>query len=390
MKYWKSPMLELPVKNLKPDFEDLVKTLKGTGKTNRLHYAELLIDEEIKKSILENYLCEKYFPPPVSQWGTDKLDSSDFNEKRRYYEDYYKQSIRFWYLMGYSLYSDLTFISNFESLNPLIKKTRDTAGLSKGDRHWAVEGTGVIRSWQNFEKFPWEKADVLIDEYLDLLEFIAAFLPDGMKLGAVASHFEELLEWLLGYEGFFYMLTDQPDLVAAVFDRVGQIMYRFYDSVMQFDIVGYIFHADDLGFRTGTLISPEYLNRWLFPWMKKYVSTAHKRGKPFFFHSCGNRDQIMDTLIDDVCIDAVHSFEDVSYPVTRYKKQWGNRVGIIGGVDIDKLTRYDEDSLRKYMRNILDSCAGRDRYVFGSANSIANYIPVENYLIMIEEGLKWS
>ena len=58
------------------------------------------------------------------------------------------------------------------------------------------------------------------------------------------------------------------------------------------------------------------------------------------------------------------------------------------GVAIEKLTMYDETSLRKYTRNILDSCAGYGRYVFGSVNSIANYIPVENYLIMVEEGLK--
>ena len=99
-----------------------MNVLKGTGKSERVYYAELLIDEEIKKTILEDYLNEKYFPPPVSQRGTDKLYSSDFDEKRKYYENYYRQSIRYWYLMGYSLYSDLTFIFNFESLNPLIKK----------------------------------------------------------------------------------------------------------------------------------------------------------------------------------------------------------------------------------------------------------------------------
>ena len=320
-------MPEIPVKNPKPDFEDLINVLKGSGKNNRLHYAELLIDEEIKKTILEGYFNEKYFPPPVSQWGADTLDVMDFGEKKKYYEKYYTQSIRFWYLMGYSLYTDFTFISNFESLNPLILKTRDTAGLSKGDRYWAIEGTGIIKSWKDFENFSWEKADAFIEEFLDLLGFIAKLLPDGMKIGVVGSHFEELLEWLFGYESFFYMLTENPDLITAVFDKVGQILHRFYDSVIQHDCVGYIFHADDLGYGTATLISPGDLKRWLFPWLKKYASIAHNNGKSFFLHSCGNRDQIMDSLIEDVGIDAIHSFEDVSYPVTRYKEQWGDKIG---------------------------------------------------------------
>jgi len=29
-------------------------------------------------------------------------------------------------------------------------------------------------------------------------------------------------------------------------------------------------------------------------------------------------------------------------------------------------------------------------YALGSGNSITNYIPVENYLIMLDEGAKWG
>ena len=95
-------------------------------------------------------------------------------------------------------------------------------------------------------------------------------------------------------------------------------------------------------------------------------------------------------IADEVGIDALHAFEDVSYPVTRYKGQWGERIGIMGGVDVDKLARFDEDSLRRYVREILDSCMQGGRYVFGSGNSITNYVPVENFIIMIDEGLKWG
>lgn len=49
----------------------------------------------------------------------------------------------------------------------------------------------------------------------------------------------------------------------------------------------------------------------------------------------------------------------------------------------------DEKSLREYVRSILDECMP-DRYALGSGNSIANYLPVKNYLIMFDEGLKWK
>ena len=96
----------------------------------------------------------------------------------------------------------------------------------------------------------------------------------------------------------------------------------------------------------------------------------------------------MEDLIEDVGIDAFHSFQDVIIPVTEFKKRYGSRIATLGGVDMDKLSRLDEDNLRKYVRGILDECMP-DRYALGAGNSIANFVPVKNYLIMLEEGLKW-
>jgi uroporphyrinogen decarboxylase len=383
------PKMNAIPKNPKPDFNTLLAVLKGETYSDRLFSCELAVDEEIKKAIMEDYLNETYYPPPVSHWGSNRMESSDSRAMRESYAKFYRQSLRFWYLMGYSLYSDLTFINRFENMCTLTVKTVDTATLSKGDRHWAVEGRGMISSWDDYERFPWERPTQFIEEYIDYLDLIEDFIPEGMKLGVVGTLFEEPLEWIFGYENFFYLLYDQPDLVRAVFDQVGKIMEEFYRSVVTHETVGFVFHADDLGYRSGTLISVDHLRLLVFPWFERYAFIAHQHDKPFFLHCCGRKDQIMDILIDEVKVDAIHAFEDTSYPVHRYKKQWGDRVGLIGGVDVDKLTRYDEESLRTYIRDILEVCTEGGRYVFGSGNSIANYVPVKNYLIMMDEAQKW-
>ena len=41
------------------------------------------------------------------------------------------------------------------------------------------------------------------------------------------------------------------------------------------------------------------------------------------------------------------------------------------------------------MQEILKKCR-TDGYILGSGNSIANYIPLENFLTMIETGFKYS
>ena len=62
----------------------------------------------------------------------------------------------------------------------------------------------------------------------------------------------------------------------------------------------------------------------------------------------------MEDLIEYIGFDALHSFEDSSNPVTAYKKQYGHRIALMGGVDIDKLTRLEEGELRSYVQQFLE------------------------------------
>lgn len=193
----------------------------------------------------------------------------------------------------------------------------------------------------------------------------------------------------MGYENLFILSYDEPKLVEAVFEKWGKKVYEFYKEIIQRSEVGAIFHPDDFGHKTGTIMKPEFFRKNVFPWLRKYGALAHKQGKMYWFHCCGNVLEIMEDLIEDVGIDALHSFEDGCCPVIEYKRRYGDRIGILGGVDVDKLARMNELELRDYVRRILGECMP-GRYALGSGNSITNYIPVENYLIMLDEGLKWQ
>ncbi len=35
------------------------------------------------------------------------------------------------------------------------EKTEDMAGLSRGKREWATMEAGLIKSWDDFEQYPW-------------------------------------------------------------------------------------------------------------------------------------------------------------------------------------------------------------------------------------------
>ena len=40
--------------------------------------------------------------------------------------------------------------------SPKRRRTGDTAALSRGEREWVEEGRGLISSWEEFERFPWD------------------------------------------------------------------------------------------------------------------------------------------------------------------------------------------------------------------------------------------
>lgn len=79
--------------------------------------------------------------------------------------------------------------------------------------------------------------------------------------------------------------------------------------------VGAVVISDDLGFKTQTLISPHDLRTFILPVHKMLCEVVHQHGKACILHSCGNLSSIMEDLIDEVGIDARHSFEDVIMPV---------------------------------------------------------------------------
>jgi uroporphyrinogen decarboxylase len=109
----------------------------------------------------------------------------------------------------------------------------------------------------------------------------------------------------------------------------------------------------------------------------------------FVLHSCGNVYAVMEDLIA-AGIDAKNSFEDKILPVDQVYQRWGERVALIGGVDMNLLASGDEAQVRARTRQILDICGPGGHYVLGTGNSVANFLPLQNYQAMLDEGRKWN
>jgi uroporphyrinogen decarboxylase len=86
---------------------------------------------------------------------------------------------------------------------------------------------------------------------------------------------------------------------------------------------------------------------------------THAKGLPYFLHSCGNLSAILDDLIDDVRIDAKHSYEDAILPVQDFQARYGRRIGVLGGIDLNILAGGTPEQVRAAAQLVLDAAPSR-------------------------------
>ena len=125
-----------------------------------------------------------------------------------------------------------------------------------------------------------------------------------------------MLSLLLGYETLRYAVVDQPHLVDAICEKVTAISVELMRVLADSAKRSVIWVSDDLGFRTGTIVSLDFLRAKILPWQTRCAEIARPKDKPYLIQYCGNIDGIIEELILYVGIDGKHSFEDAMLPVT--------------------------------------------------------------------------
>lgn len=333
----------------KPDFNNLLRVLRGE-KPDRYTLFEFFMNEE-----LHNRLCG-HAPDPKNPDGVLENTMGAF------------------WRAGYDY---VTFhASNYSFPTNNGVQTKSSISIDAG---------AVITDEESYEKYVWPDPD---EAYDGRIERMGKKLPDGMKImvcgpGGVLENAMALM----GYEDMCYLMADEPDLVEEVFREVGQRIYRYYERVAELDCVGVLMINDDWGFNTQTMLAPEDMRRLVFPWHKKMVDLAHRHGKPAILHSCGNLKDVYDDLIDRIGFDGKHSYEDNIQPVEEAYDQYSNRIAIMGGIDLDFVCRQTPENVYERACKMLEKTEGK-AYGLGTGNSIAPYVPHENYFAMISAALQ--
>jgi uroporphyrinogen decarboxylase len=338
----------------RPDFERFAQTLMHRH-TSEVPLIELGIHPTIKQSLLGR---------PINTL----LDDIDFMRSMGY--DFIKIQ------PGFDLELNRSVVSSARS---------GGAYTNISDRAWAVERQGLITNWEQFEKYPWPTSSEIT---YARFEEARTILPDGMGIiGQYGDIFTNTWE-LMGYETFAIAIYEQPNLVEAIYQRLANLILGMFDVMASMDWIGALWYSDDIAFSSGLLVSPDFLRRLFFPDLQRIGELAKRRGIPFIYHTDGILWDVMDDIVASG-VTALHPIEPKAMDIVEVQQRYGDRLCLCGGIEVDLLARGTPDQIRSTVSSYLEKLSMTGSWCAGSSNSIPEYVPVENYVAMVETVLNY-
>ncbi len=349
-----------------PNFDRIRRALMLEGEGDRVPLAELFVDPYIKELFLEK---------PVQSLD----DVVEFYYRAGY--DYVELRQGFGILMGKNYAHDTV------SSNKVTYTQASGKDMPKRRRVWAEEHTGILKDAESLTRFPWPRVE---DFDFSDFENIKRILPEGMRVIAVGGKVFSAAWELMGFENFCMSTLNNMGFVQKVMEKIASIQLKIFEIMASFDVVGAMWLVDDLAYSTAPMVSPDFYREHLFPWFIEYKQICEKRSLPLIYHSDGCILDVIEDLMD--CgINALHPIEPKAMDIFSLKEKHGNRLCLIGNIDLgETLTRGTPEGVEDEVKQKISRLAPGGGYCVGSSNSITDYVPVENYIAMLEASFKYG
>ena len=165
----------------------------------------------------------------------------------------------------------------------------------------------------------------------------------------------------LGLTNFSYIMADDPKLVDAALEANFLSAQTIMEIMVKQDSSLLVHLADDLGMKNTTILPPDWLREFYFPKLKKLIGSAHAIGLKFFFHSCGNVNEVLEDIID-AGADMMEPLELTSgMNLKEVSARVGDRLILCGNQDLNMLGMGTPDEVRSNTLRLLRE--GGSRYM---------------------------
>ncbi|MDD1778164.1 MAG: hypothetical protein LUQ65_08350 [Candidatus Helarchaeota archaeon] len=163
----------------------------------------------------------------------------------------------------------------------------------------------------------------------------------------------------IGFTEFVKYMYEKPKFIEKVVEFQTAHFLKQVDAICragnEIVLIG-----DDLGFKTGPLLNPDLIEKFLGQSYRKVAEFVHKKNKKLIFHSCGNLYKLLDKFIA-WGFDGLLTLEPAaSMELGKVRELVGHKLVLIGNLDVTHLLvkgskKEVEDAVRKAIK---DAAAG--------------------------------
>ena len=157
---------------------------------------------------------------------------------------------------------------------------------------------------------------------------------------------------LCGMERLLTSYIEEP----AFARRLGAIVLDYSAAVCRRAVregADVVVLSDDYAFKSGPLMAPAQFREFILPLLREAVAVVHDAGALCVKHTDGNVWDLLESIVQ-AGVDAVGPLEPgAGMDIARVKQRFGDRVAVVGNVDVDLLCRGSPEEVRAATRAVV-------------------------------------
>lgn len=184
------------------------------------------------------------------------------------------------------------------------------------------------------------------------------------------------------YVSFAYKVHDTPQEIEAHAERVLanglEAARRFRDLGISVAVT-----ASDVADNHGAYMRPAQMERFVWPYLRRWAEAIREMGIFSILHSDGNLTACLEAIAGSG-VDGLQAIDPTAgMDMRATKDQVGGRLCLCGNVHCGTLVAGSPEEVFDATRTLLETCKAGGGLVLGATNAVQPDVPAENYRAMI-------
>ena len=199
----------------------------------------------------------------------------------------------------------------------------------------------------------------------------------------------EQMHPVMGHENLLVAMAVEPEFVKKMALHYANLNIELMKILFEQEgLPDGIWFYEDMGYKGTPFFSVDMYREIIMPAHKLTFDYAHSLGLPVIIHSCGFVDPLVPHMIE-AGMDCLQAIEvKAGMDVVSLAERYGNKIALIGGIDIRTLQSGNRDLIRDELEEKLPKIMANAPYILHTDHSLPSSIKVEDYQYFLKTGLE--